>query len=271
MSGVFDSLSMFPNSLSVFFVGILGALFGSFANVWIYRYLIGLSVNEPPRSFCPQCGRQIRWFDNIPIISFVLLRGRCRQCGHPISWQYPVVEILVAVIWMAVFLKEGSLYGFVEFAVFFFLLVIMSFIDLRAYLLPDTLTLSGIVLGLVGAWWNPDRSLMDAIWGAGIGYGFFWLLSVLYYLLRGQMGLGGGDVKLLAMFGSFMGWQSLPSILLVSSVIGGLYGLWSMRFSQQGWKTMIPFGPFLALGAMITYFSDPFWVQAYLDFLLLKH
>ena len=264
-------VSSIPAVGKVVLVGILGAIFGSYANVCIYRYLTGRSVYEPARSFCPQCTALIPWFDNIPIVSFIYLRGRCRHCGSRISWQYPIVEILVAVIWVAVFLKENSLFNFIEFALFFFLLVILSFIDLRAYLLPDTLTLSGIVLGVLGAWLNPERSVAAAIWGAGIGYLVFWALSMIYYLIRGRLGLGGGDVKLLSMFGAFLGWQSLPSILLISSVLGGLYGLWSMRRSATGWQTMIPFGPFLALGALISYFSDPFWAQSYLDFLLLKH
>jgi len=251
----------------VFYFFVLGAIFGSFGNVVIYRYLSNESIVWP-RSRCPNCQKMIRWFDNIPIFSWLLwLRGKCRYCQSKISAQYPLIELLVAILFTAAYLKTGLKMTTFETCLLLWGLVIVSVIDLKSYLLPDLFTLPGIILGLLFSYLNPDRSFVDASLGVLVGGGVFWALAKAYFAIRKEEGLGGGDIKLLAVIGAFLGWEAIPFVLLVASVVGSIAGLLAMKMSQKGIKTIIPFGPYLAFGSVIYLFFGEYFARKYAEFL----
>lgn len=228
----------------------LGLLLGSFANVVILRWPQGMSFVRP-RSFCPKCKKQIAWQDNIPVISFLLLRGRARCCQAVISWRYPLVELTMALVFVLTFWSHGGIWSWTlaEHLLLVFGLVVVSFIDLDHFLLPDLFTLSGLVIGLIGGFLNPERSFWDAMMGSIMGGGFLWTMAWLYLLFKKQEGMGGGDIKLLAWIGAVLGWKAIPFVIISSSLLGSVVGLASMKKSGAGMKTVIPFGPYLALGA----------------------
>ncbi len=229
---------------------ILGLLWGSFANVVIYRLPEKLSV-VAPRSRCPKCLTPIAWYDNVPVLSWLFLGGRCRKCRASISIRYPLVELLTGIVFAAIFWKYGYQWVTLEYLIFCWSLIVVSMIDLDHMILPDVFTLSGIVIGLVGAALNPERSLYSALAGMLIGGGFLWLIAYIYLLLRKEEGMGGGDIKLLAWMGAILGWTSIPFIVLASSILGSLVGLVLAVRSKAGLKSVIPFGPYLALAALL--------------------
>jgi len=229
---------------------ILGLLFGSFANVVILRLPKGESVVHP-RSRCPQCRTPISWFDNVPVISWVFLRGRCRGCNVAISPRYPFVELLTGVCFALVFWFHGPTWLTLEYLVFVWSLIVVSFIDLDHMILPDVFTLSGIVIGLAGAILNPDRTFMPALAGVFMGGGFLWLIAYLYWIWRKEEGMGGGDIKLLAWIGAVLGWSSIPFVIMVSSILGSAVGLGLAFRKDTGLKSVIPFGPYLAFAALL--------------------
>ena len=232
------------------FAFVFGLLWGSFANVVILRLPQGQSVVHP-RSRCPKCSAAIGWYDNVPVLSWLLLRGKCRQCGERISVQYPTVELLTGVLFALVVHRYGLSITTVEYLIFVWSLVVVSFIDLEHMILPDVFTLSGIVIGLAGAWLNPARSLPSALFGVLMGGGFLWAIAYLYYLWRKEEGMGGGDIKLLAWIGAVLGWPAIPFVILASSLVGSVVGIGYSIRSKAGLKSVIPFGPFLALGAVL--------------------
>ena len=235
-------------------VFLFGLLFGSFGNVCIYRIPKGESVILP-RSRCPACGTPIAWFDNVPVLSWLLLRGRCRHCQTKISYRYPVVELLTGLCFAGVFARFGFQWVTCEYLLFVWGLIVVSFIDLDHMILPDMFTLPGIAIGLAGSALNPERGFWSAFAGFLIGGGFLWLIAYLYYVLRGEEGMGGGDIKLLAWIGAVLGWTAVPFVILVSSVLGSFVGLVLALRSQAGLKSVIPFGPYLALAALIYIFG----------------
>ncbi len=237
--------------LIIFFIGLC---MGSFANVVIYRLPAGKSVVFPG-SACPKCSARVRWYDNMPVISWILLMGKCRQCRASISWRYPLVELITGALFLAVFLEHQWSWTTLELLIFVFGLVVVSFIDFDHYILPDVFTLSGIVLGLCGAFLNPDRHLSDALLGVIVGGGFLWLIAYMYWLLRRQEGMGGGDIKLLAWIGAVLGVSSIPFVVMVASLVGSVIGIAIALRSPKGMKASLPFGPYLALGAV----SYIFW------------
>lgn len=228
---------------------MVGCCLGSFYNVVIYRWPRGESIVTPP-SRCPACGAFIRWYDNLPLISFVLLRGRCRQCRQAISWRYPAVELLTGLMTAGLFHVFGWSASFFVFFAFGTLLLLIAFIDLDTYLIPDVLSLGGLVLGLGTSFVSPHMTLVDSLTGAVLGGGLFFAVAWGYEQWRKHEGLGGGDIKLLAMIGAFIGWKGVVFTVFVSSVGGAAVGLLVMARSRQGLVTRIPFGPFLSLGAM---------------------
>jgi leader peptidase (prepilin peptidase)/N-methyltransferase len=234
----------------IFFIFWFGAIWGSFSNVVIYRMPKGESV-VTPRSRCPSCSNPIQWYDNIPIISWLILRGKCRKCSAKISARYPLVEFLTGLIFALIFLKYGHQWVTLEYLVFAWGLITVSFIDLDLMILPDKFTLPGIVLGLAGAALNPEREFWPALAGMLMGGGFLWLIAYLYLLLRKEEGMGGGDIKLLAWIGAVLGWTSIPFVVLGSSIIGSVVGLVLAARSEAGLKSVIPFGPYLALAAIV--------------------
>jgi leader peptidase (prepilin peptidase)/N-methyltransferase len=237
---------------------IIGCCLGSFYNVVIHRLPNGESLVHPP-SHCPGCDKPIAPYDNIPILSYLLLRGKCRHCRAPISPRYPLVEALTGLIAMLLFRR----YGFhpqllVEF-VFASILIIITFIDLDTYTIPDVFSLTGIGLGFLGSFLTARLSWTDSLLGVLLGGGLFWAIAAGYAWVRRREGLGGGDIKLLAMIGAFVGWSGVVFTILAASISGLAVGLVVMARSRQGLTAMIPFGPFLALGAI----SYIFWGQSF--------
>lgn len=242
-----------PEALGVLyavFAAVFGLLFGSFANVVILRLPKGESVAFPA-SHCVQCKTPIRWYDNVPVLAYLWLRGRCRACHKPFSIRYPLVEGLSGLLFLAVHLKYGFTWTALEYTVFCWSLLVVSMIDLDHMILPDVFTLSGIVIGLLGAALNPEREFWPAVVGVLLGGGFLWAIAYGYWLLRKEEGMGGGDIKLLAWMGAVLGWQAIPFIVLVSSIVGSVVGLGLALRSKAGLKSVIPFGPYLALAAIV--------------------
>jgi len=229
-------------------VGLFGLVVGSFANVCVHRIPLGESVVHP-RSRCPSCGTMIAWYDNLPLLSWLLLRGRCRHCGSSISVRYPLLELLMGLSWAALAWHFGPTLMLAEAIVLITLLWILTLIDLETFLLPNVLTLPGIAVGLLFSWLQGDA--IDALIGAAAGYGSFWLIARLFLMATKREGMGYGDFKLLAMLGAFMGWQALPFIVLISSLAGALIGSLFLLLSRRGFRTEIPYGPYLAAAGMI--------------------
>jgi leader peptidase (prepilin peptidase)/N-methyltransferase len=238
----------------------LGCCLGSFFNVVIYRVPHGKSIVSPG-SHCPQCQNPIPAYDNIPLLSFLLLRGRCRFCGARISWRYPMVELLAGVMVLLLFRRYGWQSQFFVELIFSSALLVIFFIDLDTMLIPDVISLPGIAIGFAASFLTPRLSWLDSLTGILLGGGLFYAIAIGYQWFRGQEGLGGGDIKLLAMIGAFLGWSGVVFTILVSSMTGAVVGLIAMRRSKEGFSTMLPFGPFLALGA-ICYL---FWGEAFLN------
>jgi leader peptidase (prepilin peptidase) / N-methyltransferase len=250
---------------AVFF--IFGAIMGSFANVIIYRLPLGESIVRP-RSHCRQCKKQVAWFDNLPILTFFILRGKCRYCSAKFSWRYPMVEFIMGAVFCALYFAYGLTPTFFELLIFSFGLVTVTFIDFDHMILPDVFTLSGIVIGLVGALINPDREFMPAFLGVLFGGGFLWAISAIYFAVRKIEGVGGGDIKLLAWTGAVLGWQSIPFVILTGSIAGTLVGVFIMIKSKGNMQTAIPFGPYLALGAFLFIFGGHQAAQNYISFFI---
>ncbi|MFN8944070.1 MAG: prepilin peptidase [Pseudobdellovibrionaceae bacterium] len=233
---------------------LFGALFGSFANVVIIRMPQGKSV-VTPRSHCGSCGKTIPWYDNIPVATYLIRMGKCRFCKAKFSPRYMLVEILMGVLFALAYFYFGFSWFLIESLIFIFPLVICSFIDIDHMILPDEFTLSGIVIGLLGAVINPEREFLNALYGVLLGGGFLLALAYVYFLLTGQEGMGGGDIKLLAWIGAVLGWQAVPFVITVSAIFGTIIGLILARKQKQGLKTVIPYGPYLAAAALLFLFS----------------
>lgn len=239
--------------------GLLGAVFGSFLNVCILRLPAEESVVRPP-SRCPKCGYGLRWFDNIPVLSWVILRGRCRQCGAPISIQYPLVELATALIWAAFVWRWGPSLEAVRGAAFFTLLLGIAMTDAREYIIPDEFSIGGVILGL--ALHLPDgfAGIGRSILGAGVGFGLLWLVAVVGKKVFKEDAMGGGDIKMMAMVGAFTGWAGVLLTIFLGSVLGVLI---FVPPAVLGKKKLVPFGVFLALGAATTYLVGPAIIDWY--------
>jgi leader peptidase (prepilin peptidase)/N-methyltransferase len=234
-------------------VGLVGLALGSFLNVVITRLPQGEAV-WAGGSRCPQCRRKIAWYDNIPLFSYVRLQGRCRACGAAIPWRYPLVELAGGLIALALWRTFPHQLLLLAYGPFSLALVALTVIDLEHRLLPDALTIPGIILGLLLSLVLPHLSFPGAVAGALVGGGLFYGIGWLYEKLAGRRGLGRGDAKLLAMIGAFLGVGALPLVIAVSAGLGTLAGL--LRVLAQGsgrrgdWRTIsLPYGPFLAVGA----------------------
>jgi leader peptidase (prepilin peptidase)/N-methyltransferase len=218
------------------------------------RALPALSLSRP-RSRCPHCGHQIAWHENIPVISWLMLRGRCASCRGSVSARYPAVELLTGLLFAAVAWTHGPGTATMVYCTAIAIIVAAAFIDLDTTLLPDELTLPLIGLGLIAAWqrWI-GVSFTDAALGALFGYLSLWGVATLYRILRGVEGMAEGDFKLLAGLGALLGWQALPSIILLSSVVGAVVGIFLILARGHGRNVPIPFGPYLAGGGVAALF-----------------
>jgi len=245
-----ESLLLLPKEMLTALFFILGSFFGSFANVLIYRMQKEEKLDLFKRSYCPHCHYKIPFYLNIPLFSWFLLRASCANCSKKISYRYPLVEFFMSLAFSVLFLSIGWKWFLLESLIFTFCLFVASMIDLDQMILPDSLTLSGILLGLLGAFFNPERAFFDSFYGILMGGGSLFFVSFVYYLLRKQEGLGGGDIKMMAWIGAVLGWEALFFVLMSSCLAGTLIGLLIMLQSNKNLlQTALPFGPYLALSA----------------------
>ena len=241
-------------ALTIVFTFVLGAVVGSFLNVVIVRLPAEHESIVLPASRCPKCLQPIKWYDNIPIVSFILLWRKCRSCGTPISWQYPLVELTMALLSLALLFKFGLTYALPIYFAFTAALIVVIVIDYHHKIIPDSISLPGIVIGFACSFINPVITWQQSGIGLLIGGGVLYAVAAGYYLFTRREGMGGGDIKPLAMIGAFLGWQSLPFVVFGSSVLGAVIGIGAMLKQKKGGKTMIPYGPFLSIAALLYMF-----------------
>jgi leader peptidase (prepilin peptidase)/N-methyltransferase len=243
-----------PEWFGVAVAAAYGLVVGSFLNVVIHRLPRRESLLRP-RSRCPACGAPVRWFDNVPLLSYVVLRGRCRDCGAPISPRYPAVELASGALAAAAVARYGLTVGGVEAMLLLMLLIPLAFIDLEHHLLPDVLTIPGLALGLAGSFVGGLAAPLDAVLGAAVGGAIPYAVIVIYRWLRGAEGMGLGDVKLLAMVGSFLGWRGVLLTLGLGATAGAAVGLLLIALGRGRRDTELPFGTFLAGAATLVLFA----------------
>jgi leader peptidase (prepilin peptidase)/N-methyltransferase len=250
---------------------VAGLLIGSFLNVCIFRLPRGQSVIAP-RSSCPACGHRIRSWENVPILSYLFLAGKCSQCRAPISWVYPLVETFTGLSFLLLFLKFGLTPPFFVNALFFCGLIVLIFIDLHERILPDILTLGGTIagfalspfqsseiLGAVEIPWKLGASLIGGVLGGGI----LWLVAAAYLRIKKIEGMGFGDIKMMLMVGTFLGWRLTWLTILLGSMLGALIGGGFMLLMRKGRRYELPFGSFLGLGAMLATLYGVSWIGWY--------
>jgi len=247
---------------------IFGACIGSFLNVVIHRLPEGRSIVSPP-SHCPACSHAIPFYFNIPIISFLMLKGKCGFCNLPISIRYPVVEMVTGLFTLGLFLKFGLIPAALFYCMFGAVLIAVSFIDLDHQIIPDKLSLPGIIVFSTSCLFVPQMGVDSVIWGILAGGGILYLVALFYYHLRKHQGMGGGDIKLLAMIGAATGVKGVFFTLFTGSVLGAIGGVAAMAMTGKSPKrqTRIPFGPFLSLGAILYIFWGEPIIQWYINFL----
>lgn len=257
----------------LFIAFLFGLAIGSFLNVVIYRlpimilaswrqeccdflqleYKADKKINLlwPSRSYCPQCQQQLRSWHNIPIISYLLLKGKCAYCKHPISYRYPLIELLTALLTCVLAAHYGISWQMLATLIFTWCLIALTFIDFEHQLLPDIITLPLLWLGLLINCFNVFTDLQTAVIGAVAGYMSLWLVAKAFELLTGKVGMGNGDFKLFALIGAWLGWQILPLIILLASFVGAVVGISLMLFKKHGRNVPIPFGPYLAIAGWL--------------------
>jgi leader peptidase (prepilin peptidase) / N-methyltransferase len=269
------------------FVFLFGLIIGSFLNVCIVRIPSGKSI-VLPASACPKCGLAIRPYDNIPVVSYLLLGGKCRGCKTKISWMYPLVELLTGLLFLGCFYMFGISVETAKWAAFSAIMVVLVFTDLRERILPDVVNFTGLAIGLIfslftkptdgTALWianhlfdypppAPVISLVDAILGAAVGGGLLWLVSEAYFKLRGREGMGLGDVKMMLMAGAFLGAKRTLLTILAGSLLGSVLGLAVILARRKDAEYELPFGTFLGAGALlVVFFGTPVvnWYQSLL-------
>ena len=230
---------------------IFGLCIGSFLNVCIYRLPASKSIVHP-RSMCSNCGTLITAYDNIPVLSYLWLKGRCRHCQIKISIRYPMVELLGGLFALGTYLKFGLTLEALIYYLFFAALLIVTFIDIDHRIIPNVITLPGIPICFAASFALPTITYKEALLGILIGGGSLLLVAWVYSLITKKEGMGGGDIKLLAMMGAIVGWQGVFFTIFLASLVGTLAGLAAMLQSRKGMKLAVPFGPFLSIGS-ITY------------------
>jgi len=246
----------------ILLAGVVGAVFGSFLNVCILRWGAEpkQSVVRPP-SRCPRCGAGVAWHDNIPIVSWLVLQGRCRHCGEPISIQYPLIELATALLWAFMAWRYGWSLEALRASVFGTILMGIAITDARAYIIPDEFTWGGLALGLLFALAGGLSLLGQALLGAALGFGILWLVGVAGTWMLKQDAMGGGDIKMMAMVGAFLGWKGVLLTIFLGALLGSLV---FVPLAFTGRKPLVPFGIFLALGAAAAYLVGPALLAWYL-------
>jgi leader peptidase (prepilin peptidase)/N-methyltransferase len=256
----------------------LGAIVGSFLNVVIHRYPLGESIVFPP-SRCPHCGTQIKPYDNVPILAWLWLRGRCRACKGPIDARYPLVELANALFYLALVQRTGLTWGFVPLAALVSMTIVLIYIDLDIQILPDAIDLPGVAIGLLvgathlGALY-PDlllsKTLLESVAGAAVGAGVLLAIALTYQLVRKVEGMGLGDVKMMAMLGAVLGWEPLFPLLLIASLVGAIVGVLVALRSADRFKVALPFGVFLGLAFLVMLFFGVELSEAYFGLVVME-
>jgi leader peptidase (prepilin peptidase) / N-methyltransferase len=242
--------------------GIVGLCFGSFLNVCILRLPAEQSLLRPP-STCPRCGQRIAWYDNIPVVSWLLLRGKCRRCGNPISLQYPLIELLVGLLWVAAYLLWGASVHALAGALFGTILLGIGITDARHYLIPDEYNWAGLAIGLAASLTGGWQGFLQAVIGAAAGFALLYAVGAGGRWLFREEAMGGGDIKMMAMVGSFVGWKGVLLTIFAGALLGTLIFVpLSLRK-----KRLVPFGVFLAVGAAVTFVWGDAIIEWYRRFL----
>lgn len=253
---------MLPDGFVLPVAAVVGASIGSFLNVCIYRLPRDLSLVSPP-SACPHCNTPIQWHDNVPVLGWLLLGGKCRACKAPISPRYPLVELVVGLLWVGSFWAWGLTWEALAAALFGTLLVGITLTDAEHYIIPDEFTLGGLVLGLALSLRDGTPGLMDAGVGAVVGFGTLWAVAWLGEKVFGKEAMGGGDIKMMAMVGAFLGWQGALLTVFLGALVGSvIFGPIALRT-----RKLVPFGVFLALGAAATWLVGDALLAWYLGYL----
>lgn len=253
--------------LTIFIVFIFGLVVGSFLNVVIYRLPREKSIVYPPSS-CLKCGHKIKWYENIPIISYIFLKGKCSSCKTKISLRYPFVEFLTGLFTIFAYLKFGLSIDLIFSLILLYLLIAVIFIDIDFKIIPDEINLIGFISGIIYSFFRQDFSIIDALIGAFVGAGFLYLIYFLYLKFRKVEGLGLGDVKLLAFLGSYLGWFGSLFTIFVGSFFGAVVGI-SLAYMQKAEdksRYEIPFGPFLSVAAIIYLFFGEYIKKFYFGY-----
>jgi leader peptidase (prepilin peptidase)/N-methyltransferase len=245
-------------------VFVFGAVLGSFLNVCIVRLPAGESIVFPA-SHCPICKTPIRSYDNVPILAYLVLRGRCRACAARISPRYPFVEALTGLAAAAALLEFGWSVRFAVALLFLAALIVVTFIDLDHQIIPDVISLPGIPVGFAAAALTGAPGWQSSLIGILLGGGILWAVAEGYYRVTGREGMGGGDIKLLAMIGAFLGWRAVPITLVLGSLSGTVVGLVFILAKGRDSRTPIPFGPFLAASAVCALFFGDALIDWYLN------
>ncbi len=254
-----------PGPIGVGFAALLGALVGSFLNVCILRW--GAEPKESvvsPRSHCPSCGKGLAWYDNIPVVSWLVLRARCRGCGQPISLQYPLIEVASAGIWAYMVWRHGLAVEALRGAVFGTILLGIAMTDARRYIIPDEFTWGGLVLGLLFSLAGGTAGLGAALLGAAVGFSLLWLVGTIGTWVFKEDAMGGGDIKMMAMVGAFLGWQGVLLTIFLGALAGSLV---FVPLLLAGRKKLVPFGVFLSIGAAVAYELGPSLIRWYTGYL----
>ncbi len=248
---------MFTDPILICIAAVFGGVVGSFLNVVILRLPDPKQSIVFPASHCPKCSAALQWYENIPVISYLFLHGRCGHCGVSISLQYPLVELMMALLAAALMYRFQLSIATAGYFLFCAALLVIIFIDIHHQIIPDVISLPGIVLGVLFSLVSPTVTWQSSLIGLLVGGGVLYAVAFFYFVLRKVDGMGGGDIKLLAMIGAWLGWQSLPFVIFASSLGGTFVGLIAMLDQKKGGRTRIPFGPFLSLAALVyTFYSE---------------
>jgi len=252
-----ELINTFPQPLIAVTLFIFGLSIGSFANVCIYRLPKKQSVLFP-RSYCTTCSAPIRPLDNIPVISYLVLKGKCRDCNNNISITYPFIEIITTLLVLAGFFKFGLTFDFLVYVLVVPALVIITAVDIKHQIIPNVITLPGLALGLVAG--SYSIGYVNSFMGFLLGCGLFYLVTLL-----SNGGMGGGDIKYIAAAGAFVGWQKVLLIIFISVVLGTFVGLFQIIVQKKTRKNIIPFGPLLAVATLITLFHGNLLIKLYIE------
>lgn len=248
----------------IIIIALFGLAWGSFLNVVIFRLPLGMSLLYPPSS-CPQCKKRIKFYDNIPVFSYLLLRGKCRTCGTKIPFSYFLVEILTPLSFLLIHQKHSLSFFFFASCLFASAMIVLGFIDFYHQILPDEITLPGLVLALIYAPFRTDMTLTQALTGAVVGAGFLLFIYGAYYLFRKKEGLGMGDVTMMLLIGAYLGWRMTFFTLILASFVGAIVGVLFILFRKKDLQYALPFGTFLAPAAFFSLLWGETIIQAYLN------